>query len=239
LKQRLELLSIKGIVMKHRYSIPYEWKYYGYMYRYRVKYRPPLFNHIYYLLDLSKIKEIDELLFHYLTKKEEEWEGDRFAGKIEIQNQPSFSPALSIIKQTLLLLIERNSKKRYLSPSELNENRRRSTEMFLCTSRWRREYDLLAAKNRVHVSEYSLREKESKEFKNIIDFFTSKGFSLQDVLIRCSTEHTFIEGDRPHLEGAAAPLLFPMIHYSTLWHAMERHGLLKNSNERDSPKRSF
>jgi hypothetical protein len=231
LKLRLDHLSSKGIIMAHRYSIPYELKYYGYMFRHPVKYWPPLFNRLYYLLNLSKSKQIKELLFHYLTMNEEEWEVDRVAGKIEMQNQPSFSLTPSIIAQALLLSREGNSNKRYRSPSELIENRSRLTEIILYTFRWLREYDLSAVKNRVYISEYSLREKETKNLKNIIKFFTRRGFSLQDVLIRCSTEHTLIEGDRDYLEGAADPLSLPMTRYSTLWHTIKRHRLSDNSKE--------
>lgn len=231
---RLDQLSSKGIIMKHRYSIPYEWKYYGYMYRYRVKYRPPLFNHIYYLLDLSKTRQIDELLFLYLTKKEEEWKADRVAGKTKIQNQPSFSFAWSVVTQSLPVLAERAERvynKQYFSPSELQQIYRKLTEPILYMFRYLREYYLSAVKNRVYLPGYPLQEEEGKQLKEIIDFFTSKGFSLQDILIRCSTEYTLIERDRYYLDGLIFhPLKLPMVHYSILWHSIEQHRLFKNSN---------
>jgi hypothetical protein len=203
--------------MAHRYSIPYQWKYYGYMFRYPVKYRPPLFNHFYYLLNLSKTKQIQELSARYLTKNEEEWEVDRMTGKTEIQNQPSFSLASSIVMQSRLKLAERVYNKQYFSPSELIENRRKSIEISLNLFRWLRECDLSATKNRAYLPSQPLRENDSKQLKKIIDFFTKRGFSLQDILIRCSTEHTLIEGDKYYLDGSTDPLSLPMFHYSVLW----------------------
>lgn len=209
--------------MERKYSIPYESKYYGYMYRYTVKYRPPLFNHFYYLLNLSKTVQIRELVPSFLIRSEDEWKIDRLTGKIEIQNLPSLSLVPSVLKQSNRLLAEGNLNKRYFSPSELIENRRKLVEKILYTFRWLREYDLSAVKNRTYVPGYPLREKENETLKKIIDFFINRGFSLQDVLIRCSTEHTLIEGDNS-LDGSTDPLSLPMTNYSVLWYAVEKHG---------------
>jgi predicted nuclease of restriction endonuclease-like RecB superfamily len=200
------------------------------MFRYPVKYRPSLFNHFYYLLNLSKTKQIQDLLLHYLIRSEEEWEMDLKTGKIEIRNQPSFSFAPSVLKQSILSSAEGDSNKQYFSPSELKENYRKSIEMILNMFRWLRECDLSAVKNRVSLPGYPLRDKDSKQLKEIIDFFTRRGFSLQDVLIRCSTEHTLIEGDR-YVDGSTDRLSLPMTHYSILWNALEEHGYLKNQTD--------
>jgi hypothetical protein len=224
LKLRLEQLCRNGIIMKHRYSIPYEWKYYGFMYRYPVKYQSPLFGRFYYLLDLSKAKQIQEFVSYFLIRSKEEWEQKQLTGKSETQNLPSFSLALSVLISSKQLLSHRNSSRRYFSPSELIENRKKSAEMVINTFRWLRERDLSAVKNRVSVSGYPFREKDSEVLRKIISFFTNRGFSLQDILVRCSTEHTMIEGERYYLDGTTDPLSLPMTHYSVLWHAVEKLG---------------
>lgn len=229
LKLRLDQFSSKGIIIKHRYYIPYKLEYYGYMYRHPIKYRPPLFNHIYYLLNLSKTKQIKDLVSRYLIRNEEEWEEDYKTGRIEIQNQPLFSFPLSVLEQSLLSSAKRISNKQYFSPSEEKENYRKSAEIVINLFRQAREWDLSAIKNRTYIQGYRLREKDSKQLKEIVNFFTNKGFSLEDVLVRCSTEHTLIEGDRYYLGGSTGPLSLPMTHYSVLWHAVEKHGFFKKS----------
>lgn len=233
LKLRLDQLSSKGIILKHRYSIPSEWKYCGYVYRYPVKYRPPLFNHIYYLLNLFNTKQIQELVSHYLIRREEEWEADLLTGKIGIRDQPSFSLAVPVLKQLNKLLVARISDKQHFSPAELQEMHKKSVKMIIYLYRWHREYDLSAVKNRVYIQGIPLQEDDNKQLKKIIDFFTNKDFSLQDILVRCSTQHTLIEGDRYYFDGTPDPLSLPMTHYSVLWDAVKNHGYLENSlNER-------
>lgn len=229
LKLRLDQLASKGIILKHRYSIPFEWKYYGYTYRYPVKYRPPLFNHIYYLLNLSNTKQIQELVSRYLIRREEEWEADLLTGKIGIRGQPSFSLAVPVLKQLNKLLVAKISDKQHVSPSELKEMYQKSVKMIIHIYRWNREYDLSAVKNRVFIHGIPLREDENEQLKKIIDFFTNKGFPLQDILVRCSTEHTLIEGDRYYYDGSTDPMSFPMTNYSVLWDAIKNHGYLENS----------
>ena len=221
LKQRLDQLSMKGIIMKHRYSIPYELKYYGFMYRYPVKYQSPLFGRFYYLLDLSKAEQIQELVSYFLIRSEKEWEQNQLTGKIEIQNLPSFSLAPSVLSSSIQLSSHRNSSRRHISPSELIENRKKSAEMVINTFRWLRERDLSAVKNRVSLPGYPFREKDNEALGKIISFFTNRGFSLQDILVRCSTEHTMIEGERYYMDGTIDTLSLPMTHYSVLWDAVE------------------
>jgi hypothetical protein len=221
--------------MKHKYSIPFKFKYYGYMYKYPVKYRPPLFNHIYYLLNLSKTTQIQEFVSNFLVRSEDEFEVDRLTGKIEIQNLPSFCLAPSILKSLLPSLVnhsrrlvsEWNINKGYFSPSELIETHKKLEEIILYAYRWLREIDLSAVKNRAHVLAAPLREKDNEKLKKIIDFFVKRGYSLQDILIRCSTEHTCINGERFYLDGSADTLSLPMTNYSVLWYAVERHGYIK------------
>lgn len=221
LKLRLDQLSSKGIIIKHRYSIPYKWKYCGYVYRYPVKYRPPLFNHIYYLLNLSNTKQIQELVSHYLIRREEEWEVDLLTGKIGILDQPSFSLAVPVLKQLNKVLVARISNKQHFSLSELQEMHKKLVKMIIYLYRWHREYDLSAVKNRVYIQGIPLQEDDNKQLKKIIDFFTNKGFPLQDILIKCSTEHTLIEGDKYYIDGSTDPLSLPMTHYSVLWDAIK------------------
>lgn len=235
LKLRLDQLSNNGIIMKHRYSIPFKFEYYGYMYRYPIKYRPPLFNHIYYLLNLSKTIKIQELISPFLVRTEDEFEVDRLTGKIEIQNLPSFclvpsvlkSLVPSVLEQSRRLVGEGNFNKRYFSPSELIEDHRKLVEIILYTSRWFRECDLSAVKNRAYVPGAPLREKDSKTLKKTIDFFIKRGYSLQDILIRCSAEHTLINGERFYLDGSMDTLSLPMTNYSVLWYAVEKRGYFK------------
>jgi hypothetical protein len=196
------------------------------MYRYPVKYQSPLFGHFYYLLDLSKAKQIQELLSYFLIRSKEEWEQNLLTGKSEIQNLPSFSLVPSVLigsKQSS----HKNSNRRYFSPSELIENRRKLAEMVINTFRWLRERDISAVKNRVSVPGYPFREKDNEVLRRIISFFTNRGFSLQDILVRCSTEYTIIEGERYYLEDKTDPLSLPMTHYSVLWHAVEKLGFFK------------
>lgn len=212
--------------MRHRYSIPYKAEYYGYMHRHPINYRRPLFNHIYYLLNLSEAKQIKGLVSKYLTRNEEEWEEDYKTGRIEIQNQPAFLFAPSVLKHSLLLSANEFSKQ-YFSPSEMKERYRKSAEIVINLFRQLREWDLTAVKNRVSLPEYPFREKDNEVLRNIISFFTNRGFSVQDILVRCSTEYTIIEGERYYLDGTADRMSLPMTHYSVLWHAIEELGFFK------------
>ena len=233
LKLRLEQLSRKGIIIRHRYSIPYKSKYYGYMYRHSIKYRTPLFNHIYYLLNLSKTKQIKDLVSSYLIRNEEQMEEDYKAGRIEIQNLPLFQSPRSLLKQSLLTSAEGISNRTYFSPSEEKEDYRKSAEIVINLFRQLREWDLSAVKNRVFIPGCPFREKDIEVLNKIINFFTNRGFSLLDVLVRCSIEYTIIDGEKSNLDGTADHLSLPMTHYYVLWHAVEKLSFfdVKNLNK--------
>ncbi len=110
------------------------------MYKHHINYQPPLFNRIYYLLNLSRSKQIKYLLSCYLIRNEQEWEEDYKAGRIEIQNQPSFSFAPSVLEQSLLLSAKEISNNQYFSPSEKKERYRKSAEIVINLFRQLREW---------------------------------------------------------------------------------------------------
>jgi hypothetical protein len=68
------------------------------------------------------------------------------------------------------------------------------------------------------------------QLKKIAEFFKNKGYSVFDILIRCSIEHTEIPGDR-YFSGDLSDLLsLEMTNYAALWNTMEKIGLLRINN---------
>lgn len=226
LKLRLQHLVDTKIVIKHRYSIPYEYRFYGHMYKHPVPYRPPIYNHDYYLLNYSQ-PEIKNFLSVYLIRKEVNWSEDRKKGNVKPQNQPSFQPILSLYAEHEKEP-ELYRKKITISSNELKESYRRSVEMIVYFFRYLREYDLAAVKERVNLLDSPMTERGVIQLKKIAEFFKNNGYSVFDILVRCSTEHTEIPGDR-YFSGNLSDLLsLEMTNYAALWNTMEKIGLLKN-----------
>jgi len=111
-----------------------------------------------------------------------------------------------------------------MSRTEIREYWQKLTEGSICLERRMREDEIIAVKvGERFQHELNLTEKILNNITKIAEFFTKKGYSLLDVLIRCCTECTMIS-----TTGYNYDLNLHLIRYSSLWKIMEKAGLLRN-----------
>jgi hypothetical protein len=103
-------------------------------------------------------------------------------------------------------------------------------EASIQASIYAREIDIRLVKDRIKPLCLKIRKKDLHDVLKIVEFFTEKGYSLLDVLIRCSTEMTIMPGNRYHRGDLSDIFSLGLTRYSTLWQIMEKKGLsVKNS----------
>jgi hypothetical protein len=222
LRKNLDSLVDEGTVWVHNYSIPYTREFYGYMYKYPVPYMPPLNGRKYYLLDCSQRQCDAYMNFYYNNKAKERREP---FDELLIEEKRKSQKKLCRKNDTRLSKEELGTKLRWeeMTSTELRNEWEICMDQFICLARRMREDELIAVKFGERFQyERSMMDKELDNITRVAEFFTKKGYSLLDVLIRCSTEYTIV-----NTTGYTYDLHLSLIPYSLLWKIMEKAGLLK------------
>ena len=112
-----------------------------------------------------------------------------------------------------------------MSEKDSNDYWLKITESEICLSRLMREDEINAVKigMRFQYKRPSREEEQRNKVIKVVEFFTKRGYSLLDVLIRCSTENTIIYTTR----YIADILSVEFMPYNILWKIMEKVGLFK------------
>lgn len=217
LKRRLEYLVSRGIVLKHKYAIPYKHQFYGFMFKYPLLCNTPLYGHTYYLLNLSN-KDVQQIISYYYDSPT----GDHFQ---YVYNFDTNLSTISSIETDLDKFLEMTNWIRsgtfekhlkFMSDTERKEYTKIIFKNGIFLSRRVRESDLTLVKKR-EKEHITIRKKQIKQVIYVAHFFIMNGFSERDVLIRCSREETLItdkENERFSL------LHLPMMNYTVLWKMM-------------------
>jgi hypothetical protein len=225
LRKNLDLLIEEETVLVHKYSIPYTKEFYGYMYKYPVPYMTPLYGHKYYLLDCSKLQCNGYMNYYYNNKGREEIELIR---EILIKERQKSRKKLCVhqdeIKSSKAVSASRLME---MSQNELRDYLQTSIENTICLERLLREREISAVRTgeRFQYDDELLRmiKEESNKAPEVADFFIKKGYSMLDVLIRCSTEYT-----RINTTGYVADdLTLGLTRYGLLWKIMKKTGRLR------------
>jgi hypothetical protein len=226
LKKNLNTLVEEETVRIHTYLIPYSQEFYGYMYKYPASYMAPVYGRKYYLLDLSQ-RVCDAYMNFYYNNKARE---NRIPLKqfLTVERQKRKQKLSMSEDEVRSFETKSELQTNEMGKTELREYLQRFEEHLIYRERFRRETEILYVKfGERFLNEEDEEEVTEKEMRNIIkisEFFTKRGYSLLDVLIRCSMEHT-----RIHTTGYwAHDLMFPLMRYRTLWKTMEKAGLHNN-----------
>ena len=228
LRIRLDSLVREKIVITHRYSIPYEYEYYGYMYRYPVSYRRPLYNHVYYLLNMSNDImvniRIEELLGLHSIKSRKKTK-QTIRKTLNTWDGPMFSPALRVIALTHEGLHKslKDSEKGRFSPSEFGEAYRRFIKSSVYLSRCIRENNLDGVKRGTYLKSRPIQKDILKKLINVYDFLIKRKFSLFDVFIRCCTEMIISDGGHNFMGNERGSTYIQMVNYDSLWYPLLRY----------------
>jgi hypothetical protein len=241
LRKRLDSLIERQVIFKHKYSIPYESKFYGSAHKYLIPYWSPLCGHVYYLLNCST-PECNELIFRYLSKEGFKSDKDHAPKKGKSEIIPSFSfldeisdRELGIIGRTVLKHQHQRMNMKIMKI--MNEIENKVFEIFYWQSRYLREFDLTDIKNGRYHKHRDINKKDLRKLDKIIKFFSSNGYGIRDILIRCSIEMTYLDtrggqaylARKPHILLRKTHILdLPMIRYSILWEMTNRLGLLND-----------
>jgi hypothetical protein len=211
-------------VRVHKYSIPYTQEFYGYMYKYAVPYMTPLYGHKYYLLNCSQRQSDAYMNFYYNNKAKERREP---FNEFFIKERQKHQKRLCVNEDEIRSFkVKSELQMKEMTQTESRDYWQEFMESFICFERFMREREIIAVKfgKRFSDEEQSVTERELNNVTKIAEFFTEKGYSLLDVLIRCSTEHTTISTTG----FVFRDLELHLILYSLLWKIMEKAGLLRN-----------
>ncbi len=248
LRKNLDLLVEEKTVFTHKYSIPYTQEFYGYMYNYPIPYMKPLYGCKYYLLDRSqrqadgymnfyynnKARESIALLKEHLIKERQKHQKLCKLGDETISSQIKSKKEIKKMTRTEFgdywrKLIRAPSKMeiKEMTQTEIRDSWQRFMELCICFERRMREKEIIAVRVGVRPQiEQSVGERERNSTIKIAEFFTKKGYSLWDVLIRCCTERTTISTTGYYTKD----LDLHLIRYSLLWDIMKKAGLLRTIN---------
>jgi len=224
LRKNLDLLVEEETVRVHKYSIPYTREFYGYMYKYPVPYMTPLYGRKYYLLNYSQRRCDAYMNFYYNNKAKERREPfDELLIKERQKHRKKLCVHEIDIRSNKKIISQLRMKE--MTQTELRDYWQKLVEDCICLERYMREDEIIAVKFGERFQyELSLTEKELNSATKIAEFFTKKGYSLLDVLIRCCTERTMISTTG----YPAGDLNLNLIRYSSLWKIMEKAGLNLN-----------
>jgi hypothetical protein len=232
LRKNLDLLVEEGTVLEHKYSIPYTEEFYGYMYKYPVSYMTPLCGHKYYLLDCSQRQCEAYMNFYYNNKIRER---RKPFNKIFMKERQKRRQKLCIYQsETGEISAELQMKEiselqmKEMTSSEIRDDWQKCMELRICLEREWREREIIAVKigKRFGVELTYIDGDEENSATEIAEFFTKKGYSLLDVLIRCCTERTTISTGY-----ISSYLNLALIRYCLLWRIIEKAGLLRNFSQ--------
>jgi hypothetical protein len=226
LRKNLNSLVEEETILVHNYSIPYNQEFYGYMYKYPVPYMPPAYGHKYYLLDLSRIVSDAYMNFYYNNKARENrvpliqfLTEERKKRKQKLCASEDKARSLELKSELQIDEMGRTELRDYLQSAE---------EHLIYHERFKRETEILCVKFGDRFlnegEEEEVTEKEMRNITMISEFFTKRDYSLLDVLIRCSMEHTRIHTTDYWRDD----LTLPLMRYRSLWKITEKIGLLKN-----------
>jgi hypothetical protein len=227
LRSRLNYLVAQGIVIKHKYSIPNNYHYWGCSkYRYPDLDMLPIYNRTYYLLNCSKPKS-KQLVSYYLNRKEKDWIDKRCNDK----NMNLLPYISSLVDKFSIITILENKPMTVMTRDEIREYALNSIDLYIYSNRVLRQYDLEAIKERVYLHTKGIKDKIANNAIKITNYFIQKGFTLLDVLIRCCNEETEIRLSRNHNKEIPYKIKLPMMHYCTMWNILKNAGFLRNINQ--------
>jgi hypothetical protein len=223
LRKNLDSLVEKETVFVHKYSIPYTKEFYGYMYKYPVPYMTPINGHKHYLLDCSQRVCEAYMNFYYNNKaREKRVPSNEFLMKERQKHRQKLcmceDEARSFETKSKIQVDE-------MSKTEFREYLQKFEEHLIYFERLIREREINSVNfgERFQIGE-DVTERELSNITRVSELLTKRGYSLLDVLIRCSTERT-----RIHTTGYYTDdLTLPLTRYGSLWKKMEKAGLLKN-----------
>jgi hypothetical protein len=250
LRNRLDYFTRSSIVIKHRYSIPNEYRYYGYMYDYSIPYRPPLFGGNYYLLNLFNSTHYIEQLSSYnddnsSSKQQQQHYNHESVTANDDDKEEGFTQDFRVreYKERLLnfpLSVTREALPSYKQKgtpltSEEEEKCRHAAhtawENLIYINRLARELDILSVKKgkRPEYSIIKIKERRINDIIKIAEFFRKEGYTSNDVLIRCSCQHTMVPGYNYFNGDFSDFMTLPMMKYSQLYEVMANTGFLPPS----------
>ena len=214
LRNRLDELTAKKFVIKHDYEIPYDRIYYGSVMDHPSQYNKLLLK-TYYLLNCSN-PESSNLISQHLTQTQKGWTID-FTNSNKSNMLPYVPNYRGAIPLTKLGSKLENQSTLTRDQQEKNNLSRGWKALLIWVSRFNRELDMLAIKQKVMLSDTAY-EKYLKNVSLVADYFVSMGFSVLDVLIKCSTEVNYLFEQKL--------LYLPIIRYYELWRLLDRIGYL-------------
>lgn len=213
LRQRLNSLVNRKIVIRHQYSMPYNHDCYGYLYHpFRItpyaKYKK-----YYYLLDWSNTNSKDLLNFYY--DKSDIFEKDNESKRIKEKNENDSDKIIRLRneeKQIIEKIIE-SENNRQQKIAELNKLREELTNL---DDRFDDEYflhrdelikmiklDNLLIKQKLHIRrtinklksnvtyEYH-DDNDKKEILYLIQYYKRKGYSVYDIMVKMTIDVTLL-----------------------------------------------
>jgi hypothetical protein len=190
------------------------------MYKYPVAnpYTSPLHGCTYYLLNCSNPECSDLIDYYYDNKTTEKVDPAEKKQKKGGRNRPKlcmFQENIGeIAKEVEQYDYDRMTK---INAEEFNKVWRKMIEKFIYHSRLWQDFMIDAAKRGQRL--YSRSEEEEiseirrRDIKQVADFFIKKGYSKQDVLIRCSTDYIVIYTTR----YIADTLMASIMPYNRVW----------------------
>lgn len=200
------------------------------MYKYPVPnpYATVLYGHRYYLLNCSEIATNGFINFYYNKRAKEvreslgellEKERKKRQAKLCLHEENYLSLFQEVVNEQQSHMIEK------MSEIEFNMHWRKFMECDICLSRSMREDEICAVKIGVRFrhNRHDIEVKEQDRVTKVFEFFSNKGFSVLDILIRCSIENTILYTTQ-YISDVLHVKLMP---YDLLWKIMENSGLLK------------
>jgi hypothetical protein len=187
LHKRLQYLIKDGVVLVHKYAIPYTKDNYGYMYKYSVPnpYTAPLYGHKYYLLNCSDLG-CSGLINFYYNNKAREAEKPLLKG---LEKRSKFCAFENSIGELFNELEQYRDRVTEMNELQGREYWQKSVELCICVYRLAQKIRIAAAIRgfRLRSGPEDLSILEREKIRKVIDFFIKKGYSIMDILIRCST----------------------------------------------------
>ena len=238
LKKRLDYLVSERTILKHKYSVPNRQEFYGYIYKYPIPnpYVVLLYGHTYYLLNCSDASSRAFSNFYYNNMAKKQM---HLTNELSIREPEKSRRKLDIFEDKIEELEKEMERYDYrkkelsekgmtMSDKEFHEFWRKKIELLILHARSRRNLELLAVKEgyRLPYGSEDVTEEQRDKLIKVADFFTKRGYSLLDVLIRCSTENTIIS-PTSYINDV---LIFVCIPYNVLWKVMDEVGVFKNLN---------